>query len=564
MLDGRQASEFALLTGAAFSGAISASNFYTPATASTLGEIGGANSIIIYGSTGLGGDQINSVIIKAGDAARARFTSSGTSLSGTTTTAALASAGAITQAGNQVWHAGNDGTGSGLDADLLDGRQASEFALLSGAAFAGPLSAPAISSSGTIVANGIRTSDAGIGYIGLIPGTAENTGYVEFRRAGGVRQGYIGFMPAGGAIPFVSETGQGFTFSGGLLNRDGSRVWDSGNDGAGSGLDADLLDGRQASEFALLSGATFSGDVFGRGISLTSRITAAGGLFCDANFGLVKVNEFLMDLHFDDGAVLRYDRSSRSISFFIDGFGYLVLTAAGIALSAAIDTTGPIRQAGNQVWHVANDGAGSGLDADLLDGRQASEFALLGANVTFGEVMSTAGAYRFGINNNYIQYADGFNFCIDFAPVAVIRAGAITRAGLPVWDAGNDGAGSGMDADLLDGRHASDFALLSDFANQLPGTIGYQCLPGGLILQWGNLRSNFTTELTTIVNFPIAFPTACLTAQATGYINAANNQRDLWPQIVGTPSTAGMTIQLQSDDDSDHFLQGVNWIAIGY
>jgi hypothetical protein len=34
---------------------------------------------------------------------------------------------ALTWKGNTVWHAGNDGTGSGLDADTLDGLQASEF-----------------------------------------------------------------------------------------------------------------------------------------------------------------------------------------------------------------------------------------------------------------------------------------------------------------------------------------------------------------------------------------------------------------------------------------------------
>jgi hypothetical protein len=33
---------------------------------------------------------------------------------------------------NKIWHAGNDGTGSGLDADLLDGYHASSFARLSG------------------------------------------------------------------------------------------------------------------------------------------------------------------------------------------------------------------------------------------------------------------------------------------------------------------------------------------------------------------------------------------------------------------------------------------------
>lgn len=43
-----------------------------------------------------------------------------------------AGTGALTYGGNTVWHAGNDGTGSGLDADLLDGNHASAFATLSG------------------------------------------------------------------------------------------------------------------------------------------------------------------------------------------------------------------------------------------------------------------------------------------------------------------------------------------------------------------------------------------------------------------------------------------------
>jgi len=47
------------------------------------------------------------------------------------------SADAITFNGNAMWHAGNDGSGSGLDADLLDGSHASAFALLAGATFTG-------------------------------------------------------------------------------------------------------------------------------------------------------------------------------------------------------------------------------------------------------------------------------------------------------------------------------------------------------------------------------------------------------------------------------------------
>lgn len=47
----------------------------------------------------------------------------------------------------------------------------------------------------------------------------------------------------------------------GLAYRDGNVMWDSGNDGSGSGLDADLLDGYQASSFLLKSGGTMTGNL---------------------------------------------------------------------------------------------------------------------------------------------------------------------------------------------------------------------------------------------------------------------------------------------------------------
>ena len=45
--------------------------------------------------------------------------------------------------------------------------------------------------------------------------------------------------------------------------------------------------------------------------------------------------------------------------------------------------------------------------------------------------------------------------------------GSLTLNGNTVWHAGNDGASSGLDADLLDGNHASAFALSSHNHNNL-------------------------------------------------------------------------------------------------
>jgi len=48
-------------------------------------------------------------------------------ISGTFTTNIATITTSATIAGNTVWHAGNDGTGSGLDADLLDGQHGSYY-----------------------------------------------------------------------------------------------------------------------------------------------------------------------------------------------------------------------------------------------------------------------------------------------------------------------------------------------------------------------------------------------------------------------------------------------------
>lgn len=48
----------------------------------------------------------------------------------------------ITYKGSTIWHSGNDGASSGLDADLLDGQQGSFYAPLASPAFTGTPSAP--------------------------------------------------------------------------------------------------------------------------------------------------------------------------------------------------------------------------------------------------------------------------------------------------------------------------------------------------------------------------------------------------------------------------------------
>jgi hypothetical protein len=73
------------------------------------------------------------------------------------------SAGAVAY---KIWHEGNDGAGSGLDADLLDGLQASAFPQLSGAAFTGAVNMPSAPGLNPGVLNVFQPS---------LGGTATNT-----------------------------------------------------------------------------------------------------------------------------------------------------------------------------------------------------------------------------------------------------------------------------------------------------------------------------------------------------------------------------------------------------
>lgn len=119
--------------------------------------------------------------------------------------------------------------------------------------------------------------------------------------------------------------------------------------------------------------------------------------------------------------------------------------------------------------HNGNGGAGSGFDADKLDGLHASSFFRKDANEPLtdrggNQIIMQGWAYT-GDNRYYFVpiLADGSDW--DWANQfrwnrALGRwefSGVVTVQGQPVWHKGNDGSGSGLNADKLDGLHASSF-----------------------------------------------------------------------------------------------------------
>lgn len=354
------------------------------------------------------------------------------------------------------WLLAQDGSGSGLDADMLDGLHASAFARLSGANFTGDT----------------NVVGAGGAYAGM-----NTNGDMTARRADGTGVLYLG----SGGTRYLFWNGASFDLSGGQLNINGWLAWSSGNDGSGSGLDADYLDGLDSTAFVKTSGGTLASGVF--------RFQTTG-----------------------NQAIAVRPNEETTLTVYGNGTGPALMTFHRPGIHAAffgIDTDNRWKVGGwsmgaqaFEIWHSGNDGAGSGLDADLFDGYDSSHFLKASANV-FNHRSSGA--------NGYIQFNEG-NAAnpgyVSFHTADMVRRGFVgwnngasrmvlasengwawafydtpVVGSAPMWHASNDGSGSGLDADLLDGFQGNAFRRV--IQRNLIENGGFYVYDDGLIEAWG-------------------------------------------------------------------------------
>ena len=178
----------------------------------------------------------------------------GTDVSGTTW-ARINSTGLYQGLSNLVWHAGNDGAGSTLDADLLDGQHGSYYAAASHT-HSNYLTAETLSSTNSPVVTGTKyfqpagsaTSPLGGGGASLQAYTTGTTAaYMAFHRSGAYAINWgldtSNTMVLGGWSSSTSAARMSIGTNGLMVTAGQGTLWGAGNDGSGSGLDADLLDG---------------------------------------------------------------------------------------------------------------------------------------------------------------------------------------------------------------------------------------------------------------------------------------------------------------------------------
>ena len=197
-------------------------------------------------------------------------------------------------------------------------------------------------------------------------------------------------------------------------------------------------------------------------------------------------------------------------------------------------------------------------DAHFSGSIVTSEVSMSGGapQIKFNDTTSSANDFWVHVNNNnfYVLTDRTGNGAWDGAnPLLLQNSDSNAYVyGNKVWNAGNDGSGSGLDADTVDGFQASSFlreAAMSTSAN------GYIKLSNGLIIQWGEVTNTGSYSTGHSITFPIAFPNACLNMQNTAHRNGASSTASLNLSIIKSYNSTGA--QIGRDP-------GSRWMAIGY
>lgn len=149
----------------------------------------------------------------------------------------------------KIWHEGNQGSNSGLDADLLDGKHATEFVTSISPVFTGVPQAPtpAPGNNSQQIATTEFTTSAIAALVASSPGTLDTLN--ELAAALGDDPNFATSMSA-----LIGTKLDASAFTGAAILSLLLPV-----DGAGSGLDADKLDGVQGSSYARKASPAFSG-----------------------------------------------------------------------------------------------------------------------------------------------------------------------------------------------------------------------------------------------------------------------------------------------------------------
>ena len=391
-----------------------------------------------------------------------------------------------------IWHAANDGSGSSLDSDLLDGQHGSYY--LNYNNFSNTPSIPSVgngtltintsgsvSGSGTFTANQSGNSTITITGSGIMQGT-NAFGNASFSNA--IGEGFRFQRVTGGSnrattshhnVLQIPNTSGDIYLAQMAFGTDSSAtklawrskgtsfgswydIWHSGNDGSGSGLDADTVDGQHASAFLTSESDTLA-SVTGRGASTSTKSTFSGGASIAGTNHTRSIPTKWYGTAYTNTDIDYYEHNHAKAQL---GNTYKYTTSRPVLTSDTNYWVGSMGWGNTDLNTVFSWGSGfwdswsspnnSPSGTSHWQGINALHYSANTGNTQYGMQMTM------GAGNTNLMYVRG------------IWGGGF-GSWQKMWNAGNDGSGSGLDADLLDGQQGSYYAPASTVPTVHNGTL---------------------------------------------------------------------------------------------
>lgn len=314
--------------------------------------------------------------------------------------------------GYTPWHLNNDGAGSGLDADLLDGKEGAAYALLAGAAFTGDLTSSASVGIRRAVVAGYSLAIGGAtqGGLYITPGADAAPGAPAVNIARGAVEMVMGATSAG-ANAFIGTCGaHDFLIYRGSAER--LRATATGVDVTGAVTSTtDFTAGIQKGFYSRNSG--------GSPIRLLDFDVSN-----NCNVGTAHANDTVVE-------------AATNVRVRIGDINRATVTSDGFAVTGTMSATGDISTTGAVI------ASGAVVAGGMVDAQTPNNSSDGGVRIRGNVATGMA----------YLQFTDAT--AAQWGYFSCNETGLLTWGGNTLWHAGNDGSGSGMDADLLDGQHGA-------------------------------------------------------------------------------------------------------------
>ena len=347
----------------------------------------------------------------------------------------------------QVWHEGNDGPSSGLNADTVDG--------IEGGSFLRKDQGDTINGGLTVGGSSVSGGEGGEIQLTMPPTTnLSGTGITLDAQTNSFR------------IFEQSGTNRGFFLD--LTTASASslgKIWHDGNDGPSSGLNADKLDDVEGSSFLRSDAANtatgltnFQSSFIAEALVKDDITTRTAGGFFETNTATTS----------EGWPVTSYNWYHLLNSTHSNTANYYSMQFAGDFFSQNLyhrNTNNNGSQTWSKVWTEFTDGPGSGLHADLVEGISKSgtlnDYSSLTSSsfIMMGNTFGSIYRLNFDNSNQYMMMQTGDSSTRNYGTIKIRSGRGGTSSSIYASNSGSSIIISHNDGDTLIGSSTGNFNL---------------------------------------------------------------------------------------------------------